>query len=62
MFIGYLIYAMYIAYQYFTCTYVLAFDPVEVTGGDNDFFCLLTATLSDLNLKQTHYNFNLKLL
>jgi hypothetical protein len=25
-------------------------------------FCLLTATLSDLNLKQTHYNFNLKLL
>jgi hypothetical protein len=39
------------------------FDAAEVTGGDNDlFFCLLMATLSDLNLKQTHYNFNLKLL
>ncbi|MDF5706240.1 MAG: hypothetical protein PUP90_00840 [Nostoc sp. S4] len=39
----------------------MAFDAAEVTGCNNDFL-LLMSTLPELKLKQTHYNFSLKIL
>ncbi|WP_138503913.1 hypothetical protein [Nostoc sp. PA-18-2419] len=52
---------MDIAHNLFTWTYVLAFNAAEVTGCNNDFLLLMPA-LPELNLKQTHYNFSLKIL
>lgn len=62
MFIGYFYMQVYYLLPFHLIPVLLVVIAAEITGWDNNFFCLLTVVVSHPNLKQTHYNFSLELI